>query len=89
MHGTAQKLTLKITAKGQVTLNRRVLEHLGVRPGDKIDVSLDADHEVSMSPSAEGQSIESVFGFLKAPGDPVLTLDEIKRSIEASWAGER
>ena len=33
-------VTLTVTAKGQITLRREVLEHLGVRPGDKIDVDL-------------------------------------------------
>jgi hypothetical protein len=30
--------TLTITAKGQVTLRKDFLEHLGVRPGEKITV---------------------------------------------------
>jgi len=30
--------TLTVTAKGQVTLRRELLDHLGVRPGDRIDV---------------------------------------------------
>lgn len=32
--------TLTVTAKGQVTLKKEVLQHLGVRPGDRIDVDL-------------------------------------------------
>ena len=31
--------TLTVTAKGQVTLRKDVLEHLGVHPGEKITVS--------------------------------------------------
>jgi bifunctional DNA-binding transcriptional regulator/antitoxin component of YhaV-PrlF toxin-antitoxin module len=30
--------TLTVTAKGQVTLRKDLLEHLGVRPGEKIAV---------------------------------------------------
>jgi len=30
--------TLTVTAKGQVTLGRDVVGHLGVEPGDEIDV---------------------------------------------------
>ena len=30
--------TLTVTAKGQVTLRKDVLEHLGVHPGEKITV---------------------------------------------------
>ncbi|CAN7542094.1 AbrB/MazE/SpoVT family DNA-binding domain-containing protein [Rhizobium sp. LjRoot30] len=31
-------ITLKITAKGQMTLKKEVMRHLGVKPGDTIDV---------------------------------------------------
>jgi len=82
-------LTLKLTAKGQLTLNKRVLTHLGIRPGDHINVSLNPEHEVSIRPKPSGNSIESVFGILHSPDGPVLTLDEIKEAIEAGWAGER
>jgi bifunctional DNA-binding transcriptional regulator/antitoxin component of YhaV-PrlF toxin-antitoxin module len=30
--------TLTVTAKGQVTLRKDILQHLGVHPGDKIAV---------------------------------------------------
>src|SRR5438067_187061 len=32
--------TLTVTAKGQVTLRKDLLEHLGVEPGDKIAVAI-------------------------------------------------
>lgn len=34
---------LTVTAKGQITLKKEVLKHLGVKPGDKVDVSLEED----------------------------------------------
>jgi antitoxin PrlF len=30
--------TLTVTAKGQITLRQDILQHLGVRPGDKVAV---------------------------------------------------
>ena len=33
-------VTLTVTAKGQVTLKKDVLQHLGIRPGDKIELDL-------------------------------------------------
>ncbi|PWE52655.1 hypothetical protein DEM27_30000 [Metarhizobium album] len=33
-------ISLKITARGQVTLKKEVLRHLGVKPGDTVDVDL-------------------------------------------------
>ena len=32
--------TLTITAKGQITLKREVLEHLGLQPGSRVEVDL-------------------------------------------------
>ena len=35
-HETGVMSTLTVTAKGQVTLRKDLLQHLGVRPGEKI-----------------------------------------------------
>lgn len=32
--------TLTVTARGQVTFRKDVLQHLGIRPGDKIELNL-------------------------------------------------
>ena len=42
-------LELTVTAKGQVTLRQAVLDHLGVRPGDKVGISLLPDGRVELA----------------------------------------
>jgi AbrB family looped-hinge helix DNA binding protein len=37
--GPEQRRTT-VTAKGQVTLRKAVLRHLGIKPGDKIEIAL-------------------------------------------------
>ncbi len=32
--------TLTVTARGQVTFRKKVMEHLGVKPGEKIELDL-------------------------------------------------
>lgn len=32
--------TLTVTARGQLTLRKEVLQHLGIKPGDKIELDL-------------------------------------------------
>lgn len=81
--------TLKVTAKGQVTLNKDLLRHLGIGPGDHIDVHPQPGNVVEMRPKKAGKSIESVFGILHDPNGPKLTLEEIKTAIEDGWAGRR
>jgi AbrB family looped-hinge helix DNA binding protein len=42
--------TLTITAKGQITLKREVLEHLGLRPGSQVEVDLLPGGKVGIVP---------------------------------------
>lgn len=86
--------TLTVTSKGQVTLRKEVLRHLGIKPGDKIHVdmlpggiaSIKSTGAKQIEPKQTG-SIENVFGMLASEDGPRLTLDEIKKAIEDGWAG--
>lgn len=79
--------TLTVTAKGQVTLRKEVLRHLGIGPGDKIDVDFLPGRTLSVRPNKRSGSIENVFGMLASEDGPVLTIDEIKKATEDAWAG--
>ena len=46
---TPVPLELTVTAKGQVTLRKSVLRHLGVKPGDKIEIALLAGGRVELA----------------------------------------
>ena len=81
--------TLTVTAKGQITLRKEILKHLGVRPGDKIVVDKLPDGRIEMKPVRPTGKISDVFGMLYREGGPVLTIEEINESIAAGWAGER
>jgi len=45
--GNTEQATLTVTAKGQVTLRKDVLQHMGVRPGEKIVVDKLPDGELT------------------------------------------
>lgn len=79
---------LTVTAKGQVTLRKELLEHLGVGPGDQIEVEK-LGSGVFVRPARRTGKISDLFGMLKRPGQPVLTIDEINEVIADSWAGGR
>ena len=81
--------TLTITAKGQVTLRKEVLRHLGVEPGQKIEVDTLPDGRVELRAAKKTGSIENFIGCLHRPGMKALTLEEISEAIERGWAGER
>jgi len=80
--------TLTITAKGQVTLRKEVLRHLGVAPGQKIDVDLLPDGRLELRAAKSPGSIENFIGRLKRPGTRRLSIEEINEIIERGWAGE-
>ena len=80
---------LTITAKGQVTLRKDVLEHLGVRPGDKIGVEKLPSGRIVVSAPRKTRKISDASGMLKRPGQPVLTIEEMNEIIADSWAGKR
>lgn len=83
---------LTITAKGQVTLKKKLLEGLGAQPGDKLHVDVRPDGGLVIPPVTRTRKISELFGCLKRPGQPVLTIEEINKAIaeagaEAGMAG--
>ncbi|MGK6312436.1 AbrB/MazE/SpoVT family DNA-binding domain-containing protein [Neorhizobium sp. DT-125] len=79
---------LKVTAKGQITLKREVLDHLGVKPGDEVDVNLTPKGEVTIHPIAGKLPIERVFGMFKNTTGRSYSIEDINEAIAASYAGE-
>lgn len=81
--------TLKVTAKGQVTLRRDLLEHLGVRPGGKITAEKLPDGRIEVKAERPTGQISDVFGFLKREDGPRLSIEEINELAADGWAGKR
>jgi bifunctional DNA-binding transcriptional regulator/antitoxin component of YhaV-PrlF toxin-antitoxin module len=81
--------TLTVTAKGQVTLRKDVLQHLGVQPGSKIIIEKLPAGRISVRAEEQNGDISRVFGMLHQENGPHLTIAEINQVIAGSWAGER
>ncbi len=81
--------TLTITAKGQVTLRKDFLQHLGVGPGEKITVDKLPDGRITVQAAKPSGHISDVFDLLKRDNAPSLSIDEIKRVTVEAWAGKR
>lgn len=81
--------TLTITAKGQVTLRKELLRHLGVGPGDKINVDAKPDGRIEVSAARKTGKISDAFGMLYREDGPKLSIEEINEAIAKGWAGER
>jgi len=74
-------IELTVTAKGQVTLRKSVLAHLGVKPGEKVSVSLLPGGRVALAPIVAAHDIRQLRGALRRKGQPV-SLKDMQKAIE-------
>ncbi len=81
--------TLTVTAKGQVTLRKDLLEHLGVHPGEKIVVDKLPDGRIEVKAAGPAGKISDVFNFLKKKKGPSLSIEEMNRIAARGWARRR
>lgn len=80
-------MTLTLTSRGQLTFRKEVLQHLGLKPGDRLEVDLLPGQKVGLRASRGTKSIREVYGMLAGLTDKVATLEEIKEATEKGWAG--
>ena len=81
--------TLTITAKGQITLRKDLLKHLGVHPGEKINIDKLPDGRIEVKAARPIGRISDVFNFLKRENGPSLTIEEMNEIAADAWAGRR
>jgi AbrB family looped-hinge helix DNA binding protein len=79
---------LKVTAKGQITLKKEVLDHLGISPGDEVDVDLLPEGGGAIRAVGGKRKIESLFGMFAHKADRAYSVEEINEAIAAGYAGE-
>ena len=81
--------TLTVTARGQVTFRKDVLQHLGIEPGEKIEVDKLPDGRVALRAARPTGTIDDFIGLLAGKTRKVATLDEINEAAAAGWAGRK
>jgi bifunctional DNA-binding transcriptional regulator/antitoxin component of YhaV-PrlF toxin-antitoxin module len=79
--------TLTVTERGQVTFRKEVLKHLGVKPGEKIELQLLPGGKGVVQAERRKGSIRDVAGFLNGKTNGVrLTIEEINEAIAEAGA---
>ena len=81
--------TLTVTAKGQITLRKDLLDHLGVQAGSKIVVDKLPDGRILVKAARPTGKISDVFGLLKRKNGPSLSIEEMNEIAARGWAGKR
>jgi antitoxin component of MazEF toxin-antitoxin module len=80
--------TLTVTAKGQVTLRKALLKHLGVQPGQKVEVAMLPGGRIEVRAECALGKISDVFNLLKRSDGPSLSIGQINEIAAEGWAGE-
>jgi len=79
--------TLTVTQRGQVTFRKKVMEHLGVKPGGKIEIELLPEGRGMIRAARPTGKIQDFFGILAGKTKKVATIEEINEAAAAGWAG--
>ena len=79
---------LTVTTRGQVTFRKKVMEHLGVKPGGKIELDLLPDGRGVIRAARPTGKIDSFIGMLAGKTKKVATIEEMNEAAAAGWAGE-
>jgi antitoxin PrlF len=65
----------KITTKGQVTIPKRLRDHLGLKPGSSVEFELAADGRVFLE--THQRALTSKFAGLRGSAKSGMTTDEV------------
>lgn len=78
---------LTVTSKGQLTLRKEVLAHLGVAPGDKVEIDLMPEAQGLLRAAKPTADIRGFIGLLAGKTRKTATLQEISEAAAQGWAG--
>ncbi|HEY1904063.1 MAG TPA: hypothetical protein VGG56_16655 [Terracidiphilus sp.] len=81
--------TLTVTERGQVTFRKEVLKHLGIKPGEKIELELLPKGRGVIRAARKTGSIDDFIGMLAGKTKKKATIQEINEAAARGWAGIR
>lgn len=79
-----------VTVKGQVTLKRDLLNHLGIRPGERVDFEKLPGGELRVRAARPSGTIDDFFHSLdgKLKLKKPISIEEMNEIAAAGWAGQ-
>lgn len=79
---------LTVTSRGQVTLKKDILKHLGIHPGERLSVEKLPDGRIEVRAERRKGKISDAFGMLKRKGQRPVSIEEMNEAIRKGWAGQ-
>ena len=80
--------SLTVSSKGQVTLRKELLAHLGIRPGQRLEVEVLPGGRLELHAAQATGEIDAVFGLLAGRTERRASLEEVAEAAAAGWAGQ-
>lgn len=80
--------TLTVTSRGQVTFRKEVLQHLGIKPGEKIELDLLPDGRGVLKAAQQTGTMAGFVGLLAGRTQKVATVEEMNAQAAQGWAGQ-
>jgi antitoxin component of MazEF toxin-antitoxin module len=74
-------IEMTLTAKGQFTFNKSLMEHLGVKAGEKIAIRKQPDGSLKINASKKRRNFMELAGSLKEKTNVKLTDDALNAAI--------
>ena len=80
---------LTVTVRGQMTLRKEVLQHLGIRPGEKVELALLPGGQGLLTAARPAGTIDGFVGLLAGRTSKVATLEEITKATAQGRSAQR
>ena len=80
--------TLTVTTKGQITLRQDLLKHIGVVPGQKVEVHKLPDGTLTLGGNLHDGDVNDFIACLHKPNMPIVSIDDMNEAIAQSWADQ-
>jgi len=78
-------IELTLTSKNQFTFNKSLLEHLGIKSGEKIVIRKLPDGSLNINASKKNRSIMDLAGVLKEKTTIKMSVEEMNKIIEEGY----
>ncbi len=80
--------SLRVTSKGQITLGKELLEHLGIQPGQRVDVEVLPGARLELHAERPTGEISGFIGLLAGRSSRTASLEELSEVAAAGWAAQ-
>ncbi len=80
--------SLTVTMKGQITLKRELLQHLGVKPGERIYFDKLPGGELRVKAARPTGAIDGFIGRHAGKLTKPMTIEDMNEIVASGWAGD-